>query len=88
MECRPGGETYRYFRRLVVRAVYRIAAHHAAQRVLIFTHAGVISQILGSITGQSAARWESLRPRNCSITEVLWTVDGASIECFNDRQHL
>jgi broad specificity phosphatase PhoE len=68
----PGGESYRQFRRRVLRIISAIANCHPHQRVMIFTHAGVVNQIAGSIWGQSAARWEHPRPRNCGITEVLW----------------
>jgi broad specificity phosphatase PhoE len=84
----PGGETYRMFRRRVMRAVKTIARMHMGERVLVITHAGVINQVLGSITGQSAAKWASPRPRHTSITRVVWGNDGASIACFDDCGHL
>lgn len=84
----PGGETYRRFRRRVMRAVEAIACRHMRQRVLVVTHAGVINQVLGTITGQSAAKWESPRPRNTSITRVIWGNYGGSIACFDDCSHL
>lgn len=84
----PGGESYRRFRRRVLRAVRTIAQVHSGQRVLIVTHAGVINQVLGSISGQSAARWQNLRPRNASLTYVLWGLDGGTVVCFDDCAHL
>jgi broad specificity phosphatase PhoE len=84
----PGGETYANFRRRVVRAVKAIARLHMGQRVLVITHAGVINQVMGSIIGQSAAKWESPRPRNTSITRVIWGNYGGSIACFDDCSHL
>jgi broad specificity phosphatase PhoE len=45
----PGGESYRDFRDRCVAAVQSIAANHAPGGVAIVTHAGVISQIVGSI---------------------------------------
>jgi broad specificity phosphatase PhoE len=84
----PGGETYRVFRKRVLRAVEAIARIHKGQRVLLVTHAGVINQVLGSIMGQSAARWEYPRPRNASITSVMWGGGQPSIACFDDCTHL
>jgi broad specificity phosphatase PhoE len=86
--CWLGGETYRRFRQRVLRAVWRIARLHSGQRVLIVTHAGVVNQVLGTITGQSAARWHNLRPRNASVTRVLWDGEGGRVECFDDCTHL
>ena len=84
----PGGETYVYFRRRVLRAVNTIARAHGGNKVLIVTHAGVINQVLGTIAGQSAARWETPRPRNASVTRVLWGSGGGSVVSFDDCSHL
>jgi broad specificity phosphatase PhoE len=84
----PQGESYRRFRKRVLRAVDAIAGLHAGQRVLIVTHAGVINQVLGSIAGQSAARWESPRPRNTSVTSVLWGKHIRSVTRYDDCSHL
>ena len=84
----PNGESYRRFRRRVLRVVDAIAGLHPGQRVLIVTHAGVINQVLGSIAGQSAARWESPRPRNTSLTSVLWGKHIRSVTRYDDCSHL
>jgi len=84
----PGGETYRQFRRRVLRAVKTIARRHEGQRVLVVTHAGVINQVLGTICGQSSAHWQSPRPRNASITGVHWAANGATLRFFDDCSHL
>ena len=84
----PNGESYRRFRKRVLRVVDAIAGLHAGQRVLIVTHAGVINQVLGSIAGQSAARWVSPRPRNTSLTSVLWGKQIRSVTRYNDCSHL
>ncbi len=85
----PGGESYSRFRRRILRAVRAIASRHPEERVLIFTHAGVITQVLGFLNGQRAARWEHPRPHNCSLTEVLWD-DGSflGVERYNDCEFL
>jgi broad specificity phosphatase PhoE len=84
----PGGETYRAFRRRVLRAIRAIAAKHAGGTALVFTHAGVVNQVLGSIAGQSAARWENYRPHNTGLTIVEWSDGGGRVICFDDRDHL
>ena len=84
----PGGETYRRFRSRVLRAIGAIARRHRGERVLIVTHAGVVNQILGTIAGQSAARWENFRPKNASLTTVWWDNGAGEVESFNDCEHL
>jgi alpha-ribazole phosphatase/probable phosphoglycerate mutase len=81
----PGGESYREFRERVLRALGRIAGQHPAERVLVVTHAGVISQIVGYIEGESPARWESFRPRNATITQVEWHAQKLRLVRFDDR---
>ena len=64
----PGGESYREFRRRVLSAMNTIAAQHRGQRVIIVTHAGAISQIVGAPSAVRAACWEVFRPHNASLT--------------------
>lgn len=66
----PDGESYRELRARSVVALRRIATAHSEECVVIVTHAGVISQLVGWLYGLSAARWEPFRPRNGSITEL------------------
>lgn len=84
----PGGESYREFRDRCVAAVQSIAANHPCGRVAIVTHAGVISQIIGSIHGLSPACWESFRPANASISEMAWQGTRGAILSFDRRFHL
>lgn len=69
----PGGESYREFRERVLGVVERIAAAHRGERVVLVTHTGVISQLMGHYAGLSPARWARFRPRNASITELRWS---------------
>jgi 2,3-bisphosphoglycerate-dependent phosphoglycerate mutase len=68
----PGGESYSAFRARVLDALSVIARTHAGQRVAVVTHAGVVSQVLGTIRGRSAAVWEPDRPPPLTSTEVTW----------------
>ena len=84
----PGGESYREFRRRVLRAVGAIAAAHPGEQVLIVTHAGVIGQVLGALNGIRAARWEAFRPSNASLTVVDWAGGTGQVRTFDDDDHL
>jgi broad specificity phosphatase PhoE len=84
----PGGESYLGFRLRALTAIRAIAERHPGERVLIVTHAGVISQVLGTLAGASPAAWESFRPANASITELLWHGNDGAVLSFNDRDHL
>jgi broad specificity phosphatase PhoE len=84
----PGGESYRDFRRRVLRAISDIAAEHAGERVIIVTHAGVISQFLGALNGIRAACWEAFRPSNASLTVVRWANGTGDVRSFDDHDHL
>lgn len=79
----PGGETYREFRHRVLQAMRNIVSSHAGERIVVVTHAGVISQLLGSTAGLSPARWEPYRPRNGSVTELRWQHDRMRLVRFD-----
>jgi broad specificity phosphatase PhoE len=68
--------------------VRSIAARHPSGRVAIITHAGVISQIIGYISGVSPARWGLFRPGNASLTELAWRGSSAVVVSFDGRTHL
>lgn len=72
----PGGESYAAFRARTIAGISRIASRHPGQRVAIVTHAGVISQVLGTIKGRPAAAWEHDRPQPLTATEVAWANGG------------
>lgn len=84
----PGGESYREFRQRSVAEITAIADAHAGERVVIVTHTGVISQVMGSIMGNSAACWARFRPGNASMTQL--GCDGGNLRLvrFDDRRHL
>jgi alpha-ribazole phosphatase/probable phosphoglycerate mutase len=84
----PGGETYRELRERSLGALRRIAAAHPGERVLVVTHAGVISQVLGCLRGINPARWECYRPGNCSLTELDWEGETGRLVSYDDRGHL
>lgn len=84
----PGGESYRQFRARAMGAVKMLAASHPGGRVLVFTHAGFISQVMGHLAGLPAARWDVYQAGNASITEIQWAGRSGSVVRFDDRSHL
>jgi alpha-ribazole phosphatase/probable phosphoglycerate mutase len=84
----PGGESYREFRARCLATIATIAKHHPGQRVIVVTHAGVVSQLMGYLLGASAARWEPYRPRNATISEIEWREGGGRVVKFDDEHHL
>lgn len=84
----PGGESYHELRKRSLEAIIRIASRHAGQRVLVVTHCGLITQILGAIHGISAARWDQFRPGTASVTEIHWFGNRGEVLSFDDRSHL
>lgn len=84
----PGGESYREFRERCLRAIRAIAAAHPGERVVVVTHSGLISQVLGAVHGFSPARWESFRPDNTALTELDWSGARGVLVRFDDKLHL
>jgi len=82
----PGGETYREFRTRVLAGMERIANERDGRRIAVVTHAGVISQVLGTIRGRAASVWSADRPDPFTATEIAWA-NGAPhrVFTFNER---
>jgi len=53
-------------------ALFSGSRAHTGQRVVVVTHAGVISQMLGSQAGARPAQWQLFRPAPASVTVVCW----------------
>lgn len=84
----PGGESYREFRQRCVSAVRTIAAAHPGTSVAVITHAGFITQVVGTIAGASAACWGRSRPRNTTLTEIMWSNGSGALLRLDDGAHL
>lgn len=84
----PGGESYRELRERSLGALRRIAAAHPGERVLVVTHAGVISQAVGYLRGIGPSCWERYRPDNSSLTELDWAGETGRVVSYDDRLHL
>lgn len=79
----PGGESYRELRSRAVTACDRIAARHPGGTVVVVTHAGVVSQVIGSLEGIDPARWQLYRPAHCTVTQVEWSRGGGRLVAFD-----
>lgn len=82
----PGAEPAREFADRVRDAIERLAAAHPGQRLAVFTHGGVIGQIVALASG--ARLFAFIGADNGSVSHVVvhgsqWVVRG-----FNDTAHL
>jgi alpha-ribazole phosphatase/probable phosphoglycerate mutase len=84
----PGGESYAELRARSLETIVEIAQRHSGERIALVTHAGVISQVVGSLLGNRAARWQDHRPENTSLTELAYRGGSLSLERFDDHRHL
>jgi probable phosphoglycerate mutase len=82
----PGGEPAERFSTRVRRGIESIAACHADQRVVLFTHGGVIGQILADATG--CRPFTFIGADNGSMSIVVVTPEGWIVRCYNDIGHL
>jgi probable phosphoglycerate mutase len=82
----PGAEPAAAFAARVAASMGRIAARHHGQRVVAFTHGGVIGQALAHAAGSRPFAF--VGADNASVSRLIgadgrWTVRG-----FNDTAHL
>jgi probable phosphoglycerate mutase len=82
----PGGESIADLSARVRRGVERIAAAHPDQRVVVFTHGGVIGQIIAEATG--CGPFAFVGADNGSVSCVVVTEAGWLVRGYNDISHL
>lgn len=82
----PGAESTESLAARVRRGVESIAACHADQRVAIFTHGGVIGQILAEATGSRPFAF--IGADNGSVSTVVVSSAGWQVRGYNDISHL
>jgi broad specificity phosphatase PhoE len=81
----PGGETYEQFRARVLGGLAMTAHAFPSSRVVVVTHAGVISQVLGVVKRRPPSVWVADRPWPLTATEVLWEDGGPrAVLSFSD----
>ena len=82
----PGAEPADTFATRVRGAVERVAAAHPDQRVAVFTHGGVIGQVLAEATRSSAFAFAGAD--NGSISHVVIVEGRWIVRRYNDTAHL
>ena len=85
-EVIPGAESLVSFDGRVRAAIGRIAAAHAGQRVAVFTHGGVIGQVLALATGSRPFAFNAAD--NASISRLIVSQTHWFVRGFNDTAHI
>jgi probable phosphoglycerate mutase len=82
----PGGESTADLSARARRGVERIAAAHPDQRVAVFTHGGVIGQVIADATGCGPFAFAGAD--NGSVSCIVVTDNGWVVRGYNDISHL
>jgi probable phosphoglycerate mutase len=82
----PGAESLVSFDGRVRAAIGQIAAERAGQRVAVFTHGGVIGQVLALATGSRPFAFNAAD--NASMSRLIVTPHQWYVRGFNDTAHL
>ena len=82
----PGGESLASFHDRIRAAIGRLTAGHAGQRVVVFTHGGVIGQALALATASRPFAFNAAD--NASISRLIVTPGRWFVRTFNDTAHL
>ena len=85
-EVIPGAERAADFAARVRAGVERIAQKHPDETVAVFTHGGVIGQIMSMATG--ARGFAFTGSDNCGITHIVVTGESWIVRAWNDTGHL
>ena len=82
----PGAESSEMLLKRVRSGIERIAATHVDQRVVVFSHGGVIAMVMHLATGSEPFAF--LGVDNGSITHLVVTPERWIVRRFNDTGHL
>ena len=82
----PGAESLVSFDGRVRAAIGRLAAARAGQRVAVFTHGGVIGQVVALASGSRPFAFNTAD--NASISRLIVTADRWFVRTFNETAHL
>ncbi|HEX5494211.1 MAG TPA: histidine phosphatase family protein [Mycobacteriales bacterium] len=82
----PGAEPVEEFAARVRRGVDQLAAGHPDGRLAVFTHGGVIGQVLALASG--SRRFAFVGADNGSVSRLVVTGQGWIVRGFNDVTHL
>lgn len=83
----PGAESAAALTARVRGALERIVAAHRGQTVAIFSHGGIIGEILAQVT-EAGRPFAFLGAENASISQVVAARTGWILRRFNDTTHL
>lgn len=82
----PGGESPQSLGARVRTAAQRIVARHPDQRVAVFTHGGVVAELLAQVAESRPFAFNTTE--NASISIVVATPERWLVRRFNDIAHL
>ena len=86
---RPGGESMADLYARVQNALLELSERHSGERVLIFTHGGVVRVAVSlALGGGLQDVWARLSIENTSITRMLYGAEGGKLLSYNDVAHL
>lgn len=82
----PGAESTEAFTERIRESIERLAAKHVDRKIAVFTHGGVIGQVVAMATG--CRPFAFVDADNASITQLVVWGDRWLIRRFNDTAHL
>jgi len=82
----PGAESTEAFTDRIRESIERLAAKHTDRRIAVFTHGGVIGQVVAMATGSRPFAF--VDADNASITQLVVWGERWLIRRFNDTAHL
>ncbi|WP_424952409.1 histidine phosphatase family protein [Deinococcus sp.] len=86
---RPGGESMQDLYARAGTSFQAMRECHPGQRVLVFTHGGVVRVAVGlALGGVPQNAWARLSVTNTSVTRILLMQGGGTLLGFNDSAHL
>jgi broad specificity phosphatase PhoE len=84
----PDGETRRQFHDRVYAEFLDLLHTYQRHAVIVVAHGGVFGSLLAQIQGHHPNDWRAYEIRNCSVTHLEVSVDGAYVHLLNDVEHL
>jgi 2,3-bisphosphoglycerate-dependent phosphoglycerate mutase len=81
-----GGESPRQVSERLVAALWRIAAAHPGERVIVVSHGGVLSMALGALLDGDYTEWRRVMA-NCAVSDLALEPQPALLS-FNLTEHL
>lgn len=83
-----GGESLLALRERVAGTVYRLAARHPGEQIVLVAHGGVLDAIYRLATGQAVDSPRTWELPNAAINRLLWAPESLVLVGWADTQHL